>query len=280
MKKFLAMVTAAAFLVLAAEEAPWAKFFTDPSIPLEQSDWEGKKKTKVPEEEYQRDEEPSDDRQEQANREEKKQEKRNYRRQKKKQSKASSDMRDKFGLGIKIGYNLIPETKYELNNSGYKYDLFGSGSSDYSIDINMEFIGNLLAGHLGVGLGVGMTLHAGDTEYDDYNALLMVPVYAILKGYLFKGSTPFVSVGLGYNVYTLFSSSNESFEETTKNGGGLYASFSAGFIFKGGFQIEITYAMIKGKVSYEYYDSSSYNYYENDMDISHSHLTLGISYFF
>lgn len=83
MKKILVMVTIAALFIVTAEKAPWAKYFTDPSIPLEQSDWEGKKKSKVPEEEYQRNQEPEEEQKEEINREqEKKKEKSNTGRKK------------------------------------------------------------------------------------------------------------------------------------------------------------------------------------------------------
>lgn len=135
----------------------------------------------------------------------------------------------------------------------------------------MEFLVNVLNGHIGIGAGIGSTIdYWSDNETE---TIVFVPVYALVKGYLFKGTTPFVSLGLGYNAYTYFETSSSELEVTGSEGG-LHFSVGGGFITKNGLQVEIVYVMTEGGVKLDYLG------YPTSIKTKHSHLTLAIAKFF
>lgn len=257
MKRIFIIITIAAFCVSWGIRGPEAKFFTDPSIPLEQSDWDGKKKSVVPADEYKYKEEKKEEQPEEVKKEKKKKEK-------KKKKSSSSQIRDKFQFGLKAGYNVLSKT--EVTSGGSSFEPWSKGEN-YSVDLGMEFIVNILGGHIGLGLGVSSTIDYHNDEYTD--TIVYVPVYGIIKGYLFKGHSPFVSLSLGYNIYTEYFTNNDTIIPGDTSGG-LHFSVGGGFISKGGLQIEIQYVISRASMDIN----------GTDYDAEHSHLSIGIAKFF
>jgi|GEM_PF-2477505 len=270
MKRFLTIITIAAFCVSWGVQGPEAKFFTDPSVPLEQSDWEGKKKSTAPAEEYQYKKDKEEEQPEEIKKEEKKKKKQ---RQRKKRKRSSAQQRKKFQFGLKIAYNVIPETETKVDGfTSYEKDL--KGGDRYSVDMGMELIVNILGGHLGLGAGAGTILDYHSNI--ETTTMMYVPVYAIAKGYFLKGTSPFISLSLGYNVYTYFNTTNDDIV-INGNEGGLYFAVGGGFITSGGLQIEIQYVMVEGAVTG---DHTGYGFFDATFKAKHSHLSIGIAKFF
>jgi len=259
MKKTIISLSIMLSFLMITPSTTWTKYFTDPNTPLDQS-YTSSEKDRQEDRKYQQDKQ-------QTQNKEKSKKKKN---RKKKYSEAQARKTAQFGL--KVGWNfptLEDQDGVEQFNDGDRV----------CIDMNAELIINPFK-HIGIGIGGGVTLDMYTDSIDNAHILYFIPVYGIIKLYLFEASSPYLVFNVGYNVSSFYEivpyDSTLGTYETDSSTGGMHWGIGGGWLFSNGFQLEVLYSVTEGGVSL----SNSITGSLGDFTYKHSRVTLSLGIYF